>query len=149
MTAPLSTPAEAPAPSADALMTVTGLTKHFPVNRGIIFRHRVGLVRSVDLLLSVLVPSEARRIADEVAISLQRTGARPVYAECNAIAPQTVLRPPEKILELNRWIKEYAARNNFVFLDYFSATVDDKGFFKSDRIAGAPRAFRGDGAEHL
>src|SRR5947207_13496062 len=32
----------------DSLMTVTGLTKHFPVNRGIIFRHRVGLVRSVD-----------------------------------------------------------------------------------------------------
>jgi len=29
-------------------MTVAGLTKHFPVNRGIIFRHRVGLVRSVD-----------------------------------------------------------------------------------------------------
>ena len=48
MTAPVSNPAEAPAPSADALLTVTGLTKHFPVNRGIIFRHRVGLVRSVD-----------------------------------------------------------------------------------------------------
>ena len=48
MTTPLSTPAEAPAPSADALMTVTGLTKHFPITRGIIFRHRVGLVRSVD-----------------------------------------------------------------------------------------------------
>jgi branched-chain amino acid transport system ATP-binding protein len=29
-------------------MTVTGLTKHFPITRGIIFRHRVGLVRSVD-----------------------------------------------------------------------------------------------------
>jgi peptide/nickel transport system ATP-binding protein/oligopeptide transport system ATP-binding protein len=29
-------------------MSVTGLTKHFPVTRGIIFRHRVGLVRSVD-----------------------------------------------------------------------------------------------------
>jgi peptide/nickel transport system ATP-binding protein/oligopeptide transport system ATP-binding protein len=27
---------------------VTGLTKHFPVTRGIIFRHRVGLVRSVE-----------------------------------------------------------------------------------------------------
>src|SRR6266581_2855088 len=29
-------------------MRVTGLTKHFPVTRGIIFRRRVGLVRSVD-----------------------------------------------------------------------------------------------------
>jgi peptide/nickel transport system ATP-binding protein len=33
---------------ADALLTVTGLTKHFPVTRGIIFRHTVGLVRSVE-----------------------------------------------------------------------------------------------------
>jgi peptide/nickel transport system ATP-binding protein/oligopeptide transport system ATP-binding protein len=40
-----------PAPGSadnDALLTVTGLTKHFPVTRGIILRHRVGLVRAVD-----------------------------------------------------------------------------------------------------
>ncbi len=35
-------------PPGDALLTVTGLTKHFPVTRGIIFRHTVGLVRSVE-----------------------------------------------------------------------------------------------------
>jgi oligopeptide/dipeptide ABC transporter ATP-binding protein len=35
-------------PTADALLTVTSLTKHFPVTRGIIFRHTVGLVRSVE-----------------------------------------------------------------------------------------------------
>jgi peptide/nickel transport system ATP-binding protein len=48
VTAPASPPSAAQAPSADSLMSVTGLTKHFPVTRGIIFRHRVGLVRSVD-----------------------------------------------------------------------------------------------------
>ena len=48
MTAPLSPPSAAAAPTSDALMSVTGLTKHFPVTRGIIFRHKVGLVRSVD-----------------------------------------------------------------------------------------------------
>jgi peptide/nickel transport system ATP-binding protein len=35
-------------PVKDALLTVTGLTKHFPVTRGIILRHTVGLVRSVE-----------------------------------------------------------------------------------------------------
>jgi peptide/nickel transport system ATP-binding protein len=35
-------------PAGDDLLTVTGLTKHFPVTRGIILRHRVGLVRSVE-----------------------------------------------------------------------------------------------------
>jgi peptide/nickel transport system ATP-binding protein/oligopeptide transport system ATP-binding protein len=48
VTAPLSQPSDTEATSSDALMTVTGLTKHFPVTRGIIIRHRVGLVRSVD-----------------------------------------------------------------------------------------------------
>ena len=48
MSTPLSKPTETPSPSADAVMAVTGLTKHFPVTRGIIYRQRVGLVRSVD-----------------------------------------------------------------------------------------------------
>src|SRR4029077_20489715 len=48
VTTPVTEPAEVPAPVGDALMRVTGLTKHFPVNRGIIIRRRVGLVRSVD-----------------------------------------------------------------------------------------------------
>jgi lysophospholipase L1-like esterase len=42
------------------------------------------------------------------------------------------LRPPEQILELNRWMKDYCVRNDCVYLDYFSAMVDDKGLLKSD-----------------
>src|SRR6516162_2665832 len=42
------------------------------------------------------------------------------------------LRPPDQILEINRWIKDYAARNNYVYLDYFSAMVDDKGLLQRD-----------------
>jgi 3-hydroxyisobutyrate dehydrogenase-like beta-hydroxyacid dehydrogenase len=48
------------------------------------------VARSADVVLSVLVPAEARSIAEAVAASLQRTGTRPVFVECNAIAPQTV-----------------------------------------------------------
>ena len=50
------------------------------------------LVSEVDLLLSVLVPAEALPLAEQVAAGLGRTGATPVYADCNAIAPQTVAR---------------------------------------------------------
>ena len=46
--------------------------------------------------------------------------------------PMTMGRPPESILTLNKWIKDYSAKNNFVYLDYFSATVDDKGFLKAE-----------------
>jgi lysophospholipase L1-like esterase len=45
---------------------------------------------------------------------------------------QTERRPPEKILILNEWIKKYAAEHGDVYLDYFSAMVDDKGFLKSE-----------------
>jgi oligopeptide/dipeptide ABC transporter ATP-binding protein len=48
VTAPVSPPSAAEVSAGDSLMSVTGLTKHFPVTRGIILRHRVGLVRSVD-----------------------------------------------------------------------------------------------------
>lgn len=41
-------------------------------------------------------------------------------------------RPPEKILALNQWIKTYAAGHDDLYLDYFSAMIDDKGFLKKD-----------------
>ncbi len=50
------------------------------------------LVEECDLLLSVLPPAEAVSIAEEVAGAMARTGSRPAFAECNAIAPQTVVR---------------------------------------------------------
>jgi lysophospholipase L1-like esterase len=46
--------------------------------------------------------------------------------------PMTPGRPPETILQLNRWIKDYANTHSLVFLDYFSATVDAKGFFRAE-----------------
>lgn len=44
--------------------------------------------------------------------------------------PQTTRRPPAQILELNSWIKTYAARANATFADYYSALVDGKGMLK-------------------
>lgn len=41
-------------------------------------------------------------------------------------------RSPEKILELNRWLKNYCATNGCFYLDYFSALVDGKGLMKKD-----------------
>lgn len=45
---------------------------------------------------------------------------------------QTVRRPPAQILALNNWIKEYAKAHRHIYLDYFSAMVDGKGFFKDE-----------------
>lgn len=45
---------------------------------------------------------------------------------------QTVRRPPDQIVALNRWMKEFARIHRHVYLDYFSAMVDDKGFLKDE-----------------
>ncbi|HEX8734609.1 MAG TPA: SGNH/GDSL hydrolase family protein [Pyrinomonadaceae bacterium] len=43
---------------------------------------------------------------------------------------QTKKRPNEKIRALNDWIKNYAAENDLIYLDYYSATVDAEGTLK-------------------
>ena len=46
--------------------------------------------------------------------------------------PMTPGRPPESIVALNAWIRDYATSHKFVFLDYYSATVDSKGLFRTE-----------------
>jgi len=41
-------------------------------------------------------------------------------------------RPTGRILALNEWIKGYCAGSGDIYLDYFSALVDDKGLMKKD-----------------
>lgn len=45
---------------------------------------------------------------------------------------QTVRRPPSQIASLNTWIKQFSAKRKLVYLDYFSAMSDDKGFLKPE-----------------
>ena len=49
--------------------------------------------------------------------------------------PQTTLRPMERIRALNEWMKKYAAANGHVYLDYFSAMVDQAGLMKTELTA--------------
>jgi lysophospholipase L1-like esterase len=46
--------------------------------------------------------------------------------------PQTSQRPMERIHGINDWMKKYAADHGDVYLDYFSAMVDDKGLLKAE-----------------
>ena len=41
-------------------------------------------------------------------------------------------RPMERIGQLNKWLRDYCQRNQLIYLDYFSALVDDKGMLKRD-----------------
>jgi len=55
-----------------------------------------------------------------------------VMPVCDYIRPQTERRPPEKIIALNSWIKDYASRNEFVYLDYYSSMLDERGVLNKE-----------------
>ncbi len=48
------------------------------------------LVQQADVVMCVLVPARATEVAGQVADAMRRTGATPLYVDCNAIAPATV-----------------------------------------------------------
>ena len=50
------------------------------------------LVTQADIILSILVPSQAVIMAEEIAAALVSAGKRTPYADCNAIAPKTTRR---------------------------------------------------------
>jgi lysophospholipase L1-like esterase len=55
-----------------------------------------------------------------------------VMPVCDYIRPQTERRPPAQIIALNAWIKDYCAKNYLVYLDYYSALLDDQKMFKKE-----------------
>ncbi|SRR6266700_705516 len=44
-------------------------------------------------------------------------------------------RPPEQIRELNRWLKKYCEKNSLVYLDYYSAMIDENQMFRRELTA--------------
>jgi lysophospholipase L1-like esterase len=58
-----------------------------------------------------------------------------VMPVCDYHRPQTTKRPPETIIALNTWMKDYAAKNGFIYLDYYNAMLDDKQMLKKEWTA--------------
>ncbi len=48
------------------------------------------VVRAAAVVLSIVPPSAARAFATQIARVINETGARPTFADCNAVAPATV-----------------------------------------------------------
>ena len=63
-------------------------------------------------------------------------GIRVVFSSvmpvCDYIQNQTDRRPNEKIIALNQWMRDYAAKHNIVYLDYFTVMLDDKSVLKKE-----------------
>jgi 3-hydroxyisobutyrate dehydrogenase-like beta-hydroxyacid dehydrogenase len=57
------------------------------------------LVRECDVVLSIIPPAVAGAVADQVAAAVRATGADLLYADCNAVAPGTVVAISRTMLE--------------------------------------------------
>ena len=51
---------------------------------------------------------------------------------CDYLTPQTTKRPLEKLKQMNDWMREYAARNRIVYLDYWPAMLDENGMLRKE-----------------
>jgi lysophospholipase L1-like esterase len=58
----------------------------------------------------------------------------PVHEYTEEASDMFTQRPPDKILQLNRWLKNYCAdpSNGCAYLDYFAIMVDENGHMKKD-----------------
>ena len=55
-----------------------------------------------------------------------------VMPTCDYIQNQSDRRPNSKIIELNAWMKDYAEKHNAIYLDYFTAMLDDQKVLKKE-----------------
>jgi len=83
-------------------------------------------------------PSTIEMIADNLYSMAELAKANGIKVILSSVLPafdypwKTGLEPADKIIELNKLIKEYADKNNMVYLDYFSAMVNEQKGMKKE-----------------
>ncbi|MEP6467772.1 MAG: GDSL-type esterase/lipase family protein [Parafilimonas sp.] len=83
-------------------------------------------------------PSTLEMIEDNFASMTQLAKAAGIQVILSSILPvydypwKPGLQPAEKIITLNKWIKDYALNNDCFYLDYFSSVVDDRKGMKAE-----------------
>ena len=85
-------------------------------------------LHGIKVLLSSVMP-----ISDYPYLRQQSAPAAPVVPGGRGAPPRQKMtegRPPSDILKLNAWMKDYAAKVNATYVDYFGAMVDDRGWLK-------------------
>jgi len=90
-----------------------------------------GPMRLEDIEANYASIAELARAHD---IKVIYSSVLPVHEYTERAGDMFTQRPPEKILALNRWLKEYCASpsNGCLYLDYFSAMVDKSGSLRKE-----------------
>ncbi len=83
-------------------------------------------------------PSTIEMIRDNIFSMCEIAKANRIQVVISSVLPvfdypwKPGLEPAEKIIQLNDYLKKYAQENNVVYLDYFSAMVDERKGLKKD-----------------
>jgi lysophospholipase L1-like esterase len=88
-----------------------------------------GPMRNEDIEANLASMAELARVH---AVRVVFSSVLPVHNYTDKAKDFFAQRPTARILELNTWLKDYCAKNSILYLDYFSALVDDKGLLKKE-----------------
>lgn len=66
------------------------------------------------------------------AIRVVFSSVTPIYNYTQRSQNMFLTRSPEKIMELNRWLRSYCEQNGHTYLDYYSAMVDRQGMMQQN-----------------
>jgi acyl-CoA thioesterase I len=88
-----------------------------------------GPMRNEDIEANLGSMAELARVHE---IRVVFSSVLPVHNYTDKAKDFFAQRPTARIIELNTWLKDYSAKNGVVYLDYFSALVDDKGLLKKE-----------------
>lgn len=94
----------------------TGPMTDEDIQRNIASMSELAKAHNIKVILSSITPTSAYHTPDRG-------------------VPQTTTRPMDRIRAINEWMKTYAADNGHVYLDYFSAMVDQAGVMKRELTA--------------
>jgi lysophospholipase L1-like esterase len=86
-------------------------------------------------------PATLEMIGDNIASMSELAKAHGIKVVLSSVLPaydfpwNPGIYPAEKIILLNKWIKEYAFGNGFYYIDYYSSMVDERKGLKSEFTA--------------
>jgi lysophospholipase L1-like esterase len=94
-------------------------------------------------LASVMGPSSEGTMAEHFMSMVELAKAHGIHVVlasvtpvCDCFQPMTQRRPAGKIISLNNWLKSYAAESGSVYVDYYSALVQNRAMNKNLTIDG-------------
>jgi lysophospholipase L1-like esterase len=88
-----------------------------------------GPTRNEDIEANYASMSDLARAHD---IRVVFASLLPAYNYTPESKESFALRPRERLLALNAWLKDYCTKNRLVYLDYASALSDDRGMLRRD-----------------